>query len=700
MAIALGLDAGGTYTDAALYDLANNKVLASAKSPTTPPTYINGVAGAVRALPADIRAQASFVALSTTLATNAIVEGRHAPAGLLLIGYDKHETNAVKWNPKRCVAGRHSIRGLETIPFDEAAFKTVLNELIDEGVSGLAISAVMSTRNPDHERRAVDIARATTDLPIVAGHEVAGVLNAVIRAETAALNAGLIPIIHRFIHAVETVIEEAGLSGVKTYMVTGDGSLMSSEAARLRPVETILSGPACSVLGAARLSGVENAVVADIGGTTTDIASLDRGMPRMAPGGVTVGNWRAGIRSAQVITRGLGGDSAICVDKRVTVGPGRVMPISRLGSMSPAFAESMQRLIESVTAGDPPGGDWRLTNPTDAFLRLDGDAPAALSGDEQKILDALADGPLTRLELGERVEYPFLSLLRADRLEAWGLVQCAGLTPTDLWHVSGKYAPWDEATALAAAKLAAFRLGLTVEELTVRVDEMVTQALARQVTQAHLDVDHEGCAPGTLAGALAQIALGEVPTNGLVAKLSLKPPIVGVGAPAGLFLGPVADRIGGNLIVPEGAAVANAVGAAIGAVMASAEALVRPQESGEVLCYAPEERREYDTRDEAVQWAGEVLLPAVEAELSRRGARTSTIRIIIEHRGTELADSPEPMWWDTLVTAQGTGHPMDSGVDSADAASTDTVIETVERWTPGLQEVEALRDEEYEDAPI
>ncbi|HDS74121.1 MAG TPA: hydantoinase/oxoprolinase family protein, partial [Firmicutes bacterium] len=302
MAIALGLDAGGTYTDAVLYDLDTNTLLASAKAPTTPPDYVRGVAEAVDALPLEIRATAEFVALSTTLATNAIVEHRHAPAGLVLIGYDEYESRSVNWNLKRRVSGRHSIRGEETEPLDEAGLRAAVVDLLNEGVAGIAISGVMSTRNPDHELRALDVTASMCDLPIVAGHRVAGVLNAIVRAETAALNAGLIPIIHRFIDAVESVLASHGVANAPVFMVTGDGSLMSSTAARVRPVETILSGPACSALGAARLSGVGDAVVADIGGTTTDIAVLEGGTPRMSAGGVSVGSWRAGVRSAQVLT--------------------------------------------------------------------------------------------------------------------------------------------------------------------------------------------------------------------------------------------------------------------------------------------------------------------------------------------------------------------------------------------------------------
>ena len=146
MPIALGLDAGGTYTDAVLYDIDNDNLIASAKSPTTPPNYLEGIAGAIAALPQTERSRAAHVCLSTTLATNAIVEGRYAPAGLLLIGYDSHESGSIDWTPKRVVSGRHAVDGSETEPFDEEAFSIAVTDLLSEGVAGLALSSMMAVR--------------------------------------------------------------------------------------------------------------------------------------------------------------------------------------------------------------------------------------------------------------------------------------------------------------------------------------------------------------------------------------------------------------------------------------------------------------------------------------------------------------------------------------------------------------------------
>jgi len=708
MPIALGLDAGGTYTDAVLYDLDQGRLLASAKSPTTPPSYVEGVAGAIAALPEDVRRRASYVALSTTLATNAIVEGRHAPAGLVLIGYDAYEAREIRWEPRRVVPGRHSIRGVEIEPFDVVAFRRAVEELAAEGIAGLAISSVLSVRNPEHEVRAAAIAREMTDLPVVCGHEVVGVLNALVRAETAALNAGLIPLLHRFILAVEGALADIGLVRVPCFMVTGDGALMSAAAARLRPVETILSGPACSVFGAARLAGIADALVVDVGGTTTDIARLEGGRPRMAARGVAVGSWRAGVRSAEVLTRGLGGDSAIGIGPHFSVGPRRVVPISQVGLRSPALAKEFAALRDQLRKGRFPGGDWRLANPTEAFIRLTGvEPPSALDDQERAILAVLATGPLTRASLSAAIRYPHLSLLRTDRLERWGLVARAGLTPTDLWHVTGEYAPWHVDTARAAAEIASIRLGVSVDELVARVREETAQALVRQVVSAHMGLGsgREGLGEATLAGRIARIALGEEPSDGLCADITLRTPIIGVGAPARLFLEPVARRLDGRLVVPEGAPVANAVGAAIGAVIATRTALIRPQEDGSILCYGPEERCAFAERDAAVAWAREQLLPIVRAELACRGAVAATIDVHVEHRGTEVRDVADPIWWETHVLVRGVGQPataettkVDAALDADETSDTDEAVEPAEseprvavEWTPGLKEAEERR---------
>ncbi|MDP6124766.1 MAG: hydantoinase/oxoprolinase family protein [Candidatus Latescibacteria bacterium] len=688
MPIALGLDAGGTYTDAVLYNIDNDSLIASAKSPTTPPTYLDGIAGAISALPENKRNRASHVCLSTTLATNAIVEGRYAPAGLLLIGYDSHESGSITWTPKRVVPGRHAVDGSEVESFDEDAFRVAVDDLLKKGVAGLALSSMMAVRNADHEIRAAEIARDLTDIPVVCGREVTDTINSLVRAETAALNAGLIPIITRFLGAVETVLADVGLGDAPVFMVRGDGSLASAESARLAPVHTILSGPACSAVGAAHLADVSSAVIVDVGGTTTDSALLFDGRPKMAEKGVTVGNWRAGVPSAEVVTRGLGGDSAIEVGRRVLVGPRRVIPASWAGENHPGYADELQKLLERVTAGEYPQGDWGLVAPTEGFLMLTPDAPAPLNEQESEILGALGDGPKTREQLSQMTGYPHMSLLRTPRLERWGLIQRIGVTPTDIWHITGEFAPWHIPTAKAAVGITAERHGVTTDELIELVGQSTVQALARQIARTALGTGDDESSERSVADHVGRVAFTEAACDTLDVSMSLGVPLVGVGAPANQMLSSSAKTFDGGLVVPDYADVANAVGAAVGSVEVVSTALIRPGRKGQVVCYGLDKPLLFDTRDEAVDRCNVVLSPRVEEQLFARGATAVALTLEADHIGGEAGMSSSPIWWETVVTVEGSGRPA-TAVD--EGGRDDVAVTVVEKWSEGLEEAEAKR---------
>jgi N-methylhydantoinase A/oxoprolinase/acetone carboxylase beta subunit len=677
MPLALGLDAGGTYTDAVLFDTDTGELLASAKAQTTPPTYMDGIAGALASLPATDMNRATYVSISTTLATNAIVEERHAPAAIILIGYDDHEASRVSWTPRFRCAGRHDVRGVETEPFDEAGFRDALNEAIRSGVQGIAISGVLAARNPEHELRAGEIAR-DCGLPVILGHRCSDALNAIIRAETAALNAGLIPLVHQFVESVEKVLTLNGLDGIPCMMVTGDGTLITTDIARARPVETILSGPACSALGAARLADEAEALVVDIGGTTTDVTVLEGGVPRFSEKGVSVGKWRAGVRSCAVETRGLGGDSRIVVHPAFGVGPMRVVPISQAASGNSRVADSFRGILSSLERLGRVGGDWRITNPTDVFTRTEAPLPTDLSESEKRFIGALENQTLTRLDLGRAMGADYISLLPVDRLVHTGVIQLAGLTPTDLWHVTGEFAPWDADMASLAARVTAERLGCTVNHLVERVREQIARNLARQLVEGYFGEPVNGECKG-LPGRIYKAAIGEEPAEGISLSLTFDAPVIGVGAPARLMLRDAAPRIGARLLVPEASGVANAVGAATGVVTAEMEALVRPEGTGGVLCYLPSERVTFDTRVAAIEYARANMPGQVVADLRARGASADLIELHVTHHGTQIADVPEPVWWETRVSARGSGPPSVNGSGNAD-----TRVEITETWDPPL----------------
>lgn len=312
MALLLGVDTGGTYTDAVLIR-DESEVIASAKSLTTRQDLAIGVGGAVRAVlehtgvePAEI----SMAALSTTLATNALVEGQGGRVALIYIGFSAQDLerhglrDALKGDPALILAGGHTHAGSEAAPLDKEALITFL-ETESAGISGFAVAGVFATRNPAHELEVARIIQERTDVPVTCSHQLSAKLNGPKRALTAVLNARLIGMIDRLINRAAETLVTLGIEA-PMMVVRGDGALMSAEQARARPIETILSGPAASIVGARWMTGAEHALVSDIGGTTTDVALIERGLPKIDPDGAQVGGFRTMVEAVAMRTTGLG----------------------------------------------------------------------------------------------------------------------------------------------------------------------------------------------------------------------------------------------------------------------------------------------------------------------------------------------------------------------------------------------------------
>ncbi|MCB1396108.1 MAG: hydantoinase/oxoprolinase family protein, partial [Rhodobacteraceae bacterium] len=305
MAVLLGVDTGGTYTDAVLLDDDAGRIIAKAKALTSRPDLSGGIGGAIDAVlqqaPQIDPAMIALASLSTTLATNALVEGQGTRAALVLIGFDPAEraraglAEALGDDPLIEIAGGHSHAGSEARPLDLDALTEALRAL-PPGIAAVAVAAQFATRNPSHELAARAAIRAATDLPVTCSHELSAALNGPKRALTALLNARLIAMIERLIGACESHLARRGITA-PLMAVRGDGALVSAALVRERPIETILSGPAASVAGAAWLTGQQEALVSDIGGTTTDVCLLRNGKPAIDPAGARVGGFRTMVEA-------------------------------------------------------------------------------------------------------------------------------------------------------------------------------------------------------------------------------------------------------------------------------------------------------------------------------------------------------------------------------------------------------------------
>ena len=346
--LALGIDTGGTLTDGVLFDLDHKKIVAKTKVITTRHNLTLAVDQCLDHLLSQ-REQAELdrikmVSLSTTLATNAIVEGQGAEVGLILIGCKPDQGLPTPFLIS--IGGGCNLKGKFKEEVDLAAAAAAVAEMRDK-VDAFAVSGYLSVRNPAQELAVEELIRELTGYPVVCAHQLSSELGFHERTVTAVLNARLMPLITDLMAAVKKSMARRALKA-PLMVVKGDGSLISEKKARERPIETILSGPAASITGAMALTGIEDGIVVDMGGTTTDLALLRDGRPSIDSRGARVGGWLTRVRAAEITTIGLGGDSFVDVDGSgvLSIGPQRVFPLSWVASQHPHIARELEEIRE------------------------------------------------------------------------------------------------------------------------------------------------------------------------------------------------------------------------------------------------------------------------------------------------------------------------------------------------------------------
>ncbi len=700
MTIALGIDTGGTYTDAVLLDHDSGQVLAATKALTTHRNLALGIGAAIRSVfepesrlnGHEARAvdagDVGLVGLSTTLATNAIVEGQGSPVCLILIGYDRELIRKREFTEELVtdnvvyLEGGHSIDGEERRQLDEDAARREIQAQMGR-VAAFAVSSYFSVRNPSHELRVKALIEelATRDgleLPVTCGHELTTKLNAIRRATTVALNARLIPTLRDLIITVRTILDDAGV-GAPLMIVKGDGSLVRSEWAVRRPIETILSGPAASVMGAWHIGGHKDVWVVDVGGTTTDIAALRDGHPRLNPEGAQVGRWRTMIEAADVHTIGLGGDSHIQltpasgavqgrgIQEPLAVGPQRVLPLCRLGSEHPEILEQLrlQKLVKKRPLL-PLLGQFLI--PRRAMK-----AESGRTGDvDRALVERLSRGPVSLISLAQDPAYKAFLMDRVNRLVNNQVVLRVGFTPTDALHVLGRFEAWESEASRLGAELLAAQLGLSPEAFCERVVDAVsrhvsTELVTKVLTDEIAPPDWEG--EPVSAGLLAR-ALDLVNDTDLACKLSLRQPIVAVGAPVSAYMPHVAQSLNTDLILPEHAGVANAIGAVVGSVVQRMRVLIRPVEYGVLYrVHLPGNfdgaepgtngrNRDFDTLAEGVAYAEATVSPRLLMMAEEAGAQQVEVTVVrTDHSAPVREKIDDEIYLETSLGFTAVGRP-------------------------------------------
>jgi N-methylhydantoinase A/oxoprolinase/acetone carboxylase beta subunit len=627
----LGLDTGGTFTDAVLLGR-GQRVVASAKALTTPWDLAIGIGKAIRAvlglLPAGTsREDVSLVSMSTTLATNAVVENRFSPVCTLVIGFDEamvERSGLLRQGSGGMVVrvqGGHAATGEESAPLDEAAVTRAVVEH-EARVAAFAVAANFSVRNPAHELQARKIIRALSPKPVTCAHELSSKLDAPRRALNAALNARLTPQISHLIEALSRVLADQSIQA-PLMIVKGDGSLMRAEIALEYPVETILSGPAASVVGAGFLTGLTDFVVSDMGGTTTDIAIVSGGRPVISEEGALVGVWRTMVEAVDVRTSGLGGDSETRFDRqlRLRVGPRKAMPLSLLAQTFPATLPQLRVIAELERLPDH-AAQFAFRNP-------DGTLPTHLSTLERRVWDGLDVEPRQVSSIVRSGS----GLDALHRLADAGLATLAAFTPSDAMHVLGKQHDWCCAAAECGARILATeernalaaRAAASPQQICERIYEHVVRASGRAVLAAVLSSD-----PGIEAQARGWGPLGDRLIEDVIAgrrfsqllhaTLDLTRPLIAIGAPAGAYYPEVARRLGARLSIPAHAEVCNAVGAVAGVVTQTVEILVNQPTFKVFRVHDPAGNQDYEDSAPAVEHARRVSRDLALAAARRAGA--------------------------------------------------------------------------------
>ncbi len=334
----LGIDVGGTNTDAVLID-SNLEVVAAVKQPTTK-DIAGGIMNAVDAVLESSgvdRTQITQAMLGTTQCTNAIVERKDlAPIAVLRIGapasvgippmVDWMQDIAAVSVDEVIIEGGFEHDGRRLAEFNEAACR-IFFEGVKGRVEAVAITCVFSMVRNDDELHAAEIAREIlgSDIHISISSEI-GSMGLIERENATILNAALYGVARRFTEGFARSLVDKGVINAEVYLSQNDGTLMTMEYARRYPILTIACGPTNSIRGASYLSRREEALVVDVGGTTTDLGVLLHGFPRESGVAVTIGGVRTNFRMPDVVSIGLGGGSLVRVeeDGTVTVGPDSV----------------------------------------------------------------------------------------------------------------------------------------------------------------------------------------------------------------------------------------------------------------------------------------------------------------------------------------------------------------------------------------
>lgn len=652
MKIGIGIDTGGTCTDGVIYDMEGEQILSVAKTPTTKEDLSIGIGKVLDLLDQRLLAEAGVVSLSTTLATNACVEGKGGRGKLIFLGMDRRTVEEL--------GAAYGLPVDDTLIFIECK-ETLRGEILQEpdwqqvkeqlsvqllGCQAVGIVELFADgTGAALEKKTRQIVEAL-GLPTVCGYELFAEKNVMGRGAGALLNARLIFVIAEFLQAVKDALHRRGLS-IPMVIVRSDGSLMNERFSLHRPIETLLCGPVASVMGAAKLHQVKDGVIVDMGGTTTDISLVKNGVPLRCQEGITVGDWKICLKGMYVDTFGLGGDSEVILrnDGSLALGSQRIMPISMAAARYPSLLDWCRREREKKTVVN----SWRRH----VYVGLkDISADLSYTQFERRVARALFAHPLDLTSLEEMHGISLMPSQIKRLIEEGVLIRC-GITPTDAMHVLGDYNGYETQAAVDAIAVLARLCGEDdagvadatdrcpsgCEVQSRRIYRMVEKKLYCGIARVLLwdkypRLKQESFRPGLeyLVEQLYEEAVAQrKEPQAVQLTLTCEMPLIGVGGPIGVFLQEVAALFQTKALLKEHSRVANALGAIVGNVEVCMTFQLLPQgELGAVQIVGSGVSLWAEDLDTARRLAAEEGRRLARAEAMRRGANEEKLVYRVE----------------------------------------------------------------------
>ncbi len=635
----IGIDTGGTCTDAVIYDFETGQVLSRAKTLTTHHDLKVGITEALRQLPEDLLRQCRQAALSTTLATNACVENLGGKGKIIFLGVSRKVFNET-WRS-------YGFRSLDDILLvdckilpDPAASQEpdweLLRSKLPAFLENCDCVSIVQLFSADHggayELRTKELIREFPqfrDIPVILGNTLFADRNAIRRGAGALLNARLVPVVRAFMEAIREVFTSMDLQ-MPIAIIRSDGSQMSEAFAEERPVETLLCGPAASVIGACTLSDTPNAIVVDMGGTTTDIALVKNHIVRRAESGIQVGDWKTFVKGLYVDTFGLGGDTRIYYDRggRIHLAKTRVQPLCTLAAEYPQVLEELRTLDESGRLNVSPLHEYFIL-----LKDIEDDDSGRFYRSERALCSALKEGPLS-YEKACSVMGKDIYTADFSRLESARVILRCGLTPTDFMHIRGDFNAFStEASRHAASFFVRSCEAESIEALAQKAYDLVTERLYKNIVRILLITECGPLSKAPFDGQMKDLIdhAWKLACKGRRSSSCFLPGIfethaklVGVGAPTHIFLPRVAKMLRTKAVLPQHAAVANAVGAITGQVTSVEEVNLTPvagDDYGRVLVVTHDSRRTFSSRARALTFAKKEGRRVAEAKARAQGAR-------------------------------------------------------------------------------